>query len=231
MPAMVRVPPPIPEFLTKEEMDPSFSYQLCTTAEQVENSLPVLRAAGYLAVDSEGDNLGDQGGQLSLLSIGAYYDPPGLGSQPTEPLSFHIFVYDALLLPSASLDQILAILSDSSILKVMWDGRMDYTEIFYSYHGATIENVLDLQIAEVMSRRRRGETNRKRKERLSTFFRDLHLEEHWDEYDDVHILLGMGKCLEEHGLAKGVDDGKDRKWLNPSSLVHLRLTMIIIQRE
>ena len=37
------------------------------------------------------------------------------------------------------------------MLKVVWDGRMDYLEILSTY-GVAIDGVLDLQVAEVVSR-------------------------------------------------------------------------------
>jgi len=182
------------------------TYPVCTTGEAVAASLPILKAAEYLVVDCEGENLGDRYGRLSLISIGAYG-----GSTPDIP---HIFLYDATELNHQTLTPILEVLSDPEILKVMWDGRMDFTEIYFSY-GTTIEGVLDLQIAEIMSRGRRGETERKRLERLATFFRPKALEENPEEYEQVQMVLGMQRCLEEHRLIRSPGEAKDRVCIFP----------------
>ncbi|KIJ53721.1 hypothetical protein M422DRAFT_25525 [Sphaerobolus stellatus SS14] len=206
MPASFREPPPSRESSSQTTAtDMSLSgttYPVCTTPDGVAATLSILQAAEYIVVDCEGENLGDRYGHLSIISIGAY------GAAISESNIPHIFLYDAVELTPEGLGPILALLADPQIIKVMWDGRMDFTEIYHTY-GTTIENVLDLQIAEIMSRGRRGETERKRMERLATFFRLKALQDAPEEYEQIQVVLGMQRCLEEHRLIRTPEEAKD----------------------
>ena len=172
----------------------SFSYTYCTTIDEVESSLQTLSEAKVLIVDCEGRELGNRHGALSTISIG------------TSKPSSEIFVYEAVQLDRSSLTKVLDLLSDHSIRKVMWDGRKDFSEIYHTY-GSRIENVLDLQIAEVVSRPRRGELEFDRGRRIRSFLKPYRVFPDQKEYEDIHIVAGMKRCLDEHGLAIG--DGKD----------------------
>ena len=75
---------------------------------------------------------------------------------------------------------------------------MDYSELFFSY-TCPIENVLDLQLADILSRVKRGQNDRQRLDRLArrafprSEIRKLQLEE-------VHALNGMDGAVREHGI-------------------------------
>ncbi|EJD01980.1 uncharacterized protein FOMMEDRAFT_157145 [Fomitiporia mediterranea MF3/22] len=156
-------------------------YTICTTEESVSKAVEVLADAEYIILDCEGRDLGSASGALSLISLGT-------------PHASDIFLFDILLLPHHAL-QILfnAVLSLTPAAraktKVVWDGRMDYSELFFSY-TCPIENVLDLQLADILSRAKRGQNDKQRLDRLSrrafprSEIRKLQLEE-------VHALNGM----------------------------------------
>ncbi|KAF8478864.1 ribonuclease H-like domain-containing protein [Gautieria morchelliformis] len=166
------------------------SYTLCATAA---SSLQTLSKVELLIVDCEGRDLGTRDGALSTISVG------------TEQSS-NIFVYDAVELDRDALLPVLELLSDPKIIKVFWDGRMDFSEIFHSYKKR-VENALDMQIVEIMSRESRGETESNRQARIKTLLRPSRVIPWREEYEDIIVVVGMKKCLSEQGLALG--DGKD----------------------
>ena len=164
------------------------SYIFCTTVNAVERSLQTLHEADFLVVDCEGRELGTRNGSLSTIAIGT--------SERSE-----IFVFDAVVLSHAALAPVLELLSDPNVTKIVWDGRMDFLEIFHTY-GRRIENALDMQIVEIMSRQRRGETELRR---IRNYLRPYVVLPWKEEYEGIKIVVGMNRCLEEQGL-----EGKDR---------------------
>jgi exonuclease 3'-5' domain-containing protein 1 len=172
------------------------SYTFCATVDEVANSLQTLSKTELLIVDCEGRDLGTRDGALSTISVG------------TEQYS-DIFVYDAVELDRVALLPVLELLSNPKIIKVFWDGRMDFSEIFHSYRKR-VENVLDMQIVEIMSRESRGETELNRQARIKTLLRPSRVFPWREEYEDIIIVVGMKNCLGEQGLAFG--DGKDRAY-------------------
>ncbi|OCB88709.1 hypothetical protein A7U60_g4184 [Sanghuangporus baumii] len=165
-------------------------FTLCTTAESISLALEKLLDAEYVFLDCEGRDLGCAPGALSLISIGT-------------PHAAEVYLFDVLALPQDSLqllfNSILSLTpSARAKTKVVWDGRMDYVELFYS-HSCPIENVLDLQLIDVLSRAKRGETEHRRLCRFvrRTFpmseVRKLQLEE-------VYVLNGMDDAMREHKI-------------------------------
>jgi len=62
------------------------------------------------------------------------------------------------------------IIQTSSPTKIVFDGRMDYAELFHG-HDIPICGVLDLQLADIYSRRLSGEDEEDQRRRLSTFLK------------------------------------------------------------
>lgn len=163
-------------------------YSLCTTAESVSSAVTALLDAEYVFLDCEGRNLGCADGALSLISIGS-------------PHAAEVYLFDVLSLPRDALQLLFnSLLSLTSTAraktKVVWDGRMDYAELFFSY-GCPIENVLDLQLIDILSRTYRGESERNR---LCRFLRkDFPMPEVRKlQLEDVHVLNGMDGAIREH---------------------------------
>lgn len=173
-------------------------FTVCTTLSQVFCSLDALTQADFLVLDCEGRDLGCEGGALSLLSIGTH--------KYTE-----VFVYDVVELGHAGLLPILRLLARPDILKIVWDGRMDYNELFFA-HGTTIEHVLDLQIVEIVSRAIRGEDENRRLSRLKRYFKPSAIREDQSQFLDLQIVIGMQQCLRDHRLIRG-ENGKDGSFL------------------
>lgn len=176
-------------------MSQPYPYTHCTTADAAELSLPTLSKAEYLVVDCEGRDLGTRFGALSTISVGT--------PRPSET-----FVYDAVLLDCSALMKVMDLLSNPELLKVMWDGRMDFSEIYHTYQKR-IENVLDMQLAEVMSRTRQRQMEADRQRRIKAYLRPSLVFPWKDDYEGIHVVVGMKRCLDEQGLASS--SGKDRK--------------------
>jgi len=97
------------------------------------------------------------------------------------------------------------------IIKVVWDGRMDSIELFAALR-VRLDKVLDLQVVEVISRKTvRGETDRRRTERLAQGrFGFRIVRENRESFRDLHLVVGMQKCLEEQErVAREVQSKKD----------------------
>lgn len=153
----------------------------------------------YLVLDCEGYNLGQENGCVTLICLGTAYGE-------------HIFLFD-LISPYITREHVfslLSILADPHILKVVWDGRMDYLEIWSSF-GVALDGVLDLQIAEVVSRGFRGEEDRDRVSRLQRGYlrspRGSKIVPH--SMDSLHAVIGLQRCWELCGYPSEV--GKDRE--------------------
>ncbi len=108
------------------------------------------------------------------------------------------YVLDAVCLSSTQLRPIFDLLESNDICKVFFDGRKDYSALYHEHH-VTLQNVRDMQLADVVSRTVRGETQYGRAKRLYGF---LHPPEVRGQqfYENVQMLNGLRKCIEEHGI-------------------------------
>lgn len=86
-------------------------------------------------LDFQGKSLGSTDGDLSLLQIGL----------PTKT-----YVIDAIAL-EGSIPKLAAYLQSRTIQKVVWDGRLGYSELWHRY-AIRLENVLDLQLVYLHER-------------------------------------------------------------------------------
>ncbi|KAH8112377.1 hypothetical protein DFH11DRAFT_1744979 [Phellopilus nigrolimitatus] len=83
-------------------------------------------------------------------------------------------------------------------LTLLRHGRMDYVELFYSY-SCPIENVLDLQLVDVLSRKGRGESDYVRMRRMGR--RSFPLSEVKKlQVEEVYVLNSMDGAVREHGI-------------------------------
>jgi exonuclease 3'-5' domain-containing protein 1 len=93
----------------------------------------------------------------------------------------------------------------------MWDGRQDFLEISDNY-GVDLDGVMDLQIAEVVSRSAyRGEKERQRKRRLAdSQFGRKDVRPFVYKYSDIQLMLGMQACLDHNKLGTSVKKDRER---------------------
>ncbi|KZT25976.1 hypothetical protein NEOLEDRAFT_1178092 [Neolentinus lepideus HHB14362 ss-1] len=170
----------------------NFTYY--TDRATFKDAVSTLRRSRTLILDCEGLVIGMHGGALSLLCLGTADDQA-------------IFVFDVLTLRAnaVNINTLLQLLRRDDIMKITWDGRMDFVEIQETY-GVKMMGVLDLQLAEVISRnsvRHEGERNRiNRLARRYFGFQVIRKNPHL--YKDIHLVLGMAGCLEDNKLGDGV---------------------------
>jgi exonuclease 3'-5' domain-containing protein 1 len=173
---------------------------LCSTPESLQAALGTLSGRSHVFLDCEGQTLGAVGGKLSLLSMGVVLDRDGERCLST-------FLIDALAFQGSNwrhLAPIFDILRSESVFKVMFDGRMDASELLHG-HGVQLRNVLDLQVADIFSREKRGESVEKRLGRLVGFLPEDEIRRNRAHYLQVQKLNGLESALEEYGV---LSDGK-----------------------
>lgn len=134
-------------------------------------------------------------GALSLICVGTAF-------------AQFIFLFDVLTLTRYDLQPLLSFLG-SKVMKVVWDGRMDYLELWSTYNLSIDRNVCDLQVAEVLSRSSfRAEREDERLSRLVTYF-GPQVWKNPSQFAGIHRVVGLQQCLEENGYRGLV--GKDRE--------------------
>ncbi|KAJ3727745.1 ribonuclease H-like domain-containing protein [Lentinula raphanica] len=169
----------------------SIQFVLCDTPESFSIAIHALKLSLGVVVDCEGLDLGRQNGRLSLLSI---------RSIPPLPNPSINYIFDFLCLPSSLLQPLFALLSSSSVLKIVFDGRMDYSALYHEY-GVVMENVLDLQLVDVASRYVRGERPEctgQHRSRLAGCFGYASIRREKEVFKNVQVLQGLGGCMIEH---------------------------------
>jgi exonuclease 3'-5' domain-containing protein 1 len=136
-----------------------------------------------------------EGGAISLICVGSVF-------------ARYIFVFDAVQLSRLDLNPLLSFLA-GKVVKVVWDGRMDFIEIWTTYGVNIAKNVCDLQVAEVLTRSKfRGEGEDERLGRLANYF-GPEVWKYKERFAGIHRVVGLQQCLEDNGY-KGLV-GKDRE--------------------
>ncbi|KAJ7510699.1 ribonuclease H-like domain-containing protein [Mycena galericulata] len=172
----------------------STHFTLCDTASKLASATASLFGAATLFVDCEGTELGVRGGSLSLISLGTRTPYP------------HIFLIDVLSLGTSALRPIFELLESAAVRKVVFDGRMDQSALFYDHGGITLDNVVDLQLADVKSRALRGEEPGSDAQlgRLSPHYLPRkEVRTNLALYRGVHRLAGLERAIREHAVDVG----------------------------
>ncbi|EJD48684.1 hypothetical protein AURDEDRAFT_112824 [Auricularia subglabra TFB-10046 SS5] len=156
---------------------------VCADRRSVKQALSVLRESPHLFVDCEGRDLGCAGGQLSVISVGTAF-------------AEHVFLFDVLRLKRSALRPVVDLLRDDKQIKYVWDGRMDNIELQRAF-GVPFGRTIDLQIADVLSRKIRAQEAKK----------------HFDPWG-VHSLVGLKNALEQHRILQDPDGEDDTIQVN-----------------
>jgi exonuclease 3'-5' domain-containing protein 1 len=175
-------------------MSHTTNYTLCDNVTLVSEAVEALGRCKYIVFDCEGYNLGEQGGNVSILTL------LGLPSSLTSLEDAKVYLVDAMALETDTLQPIFDILRSSEVMKVMFDGRKDACELYHRY-GVELSHVLDLQLADVQSRQTRGEGLDRQLYRLSSYCSRNDMRTQRGCYLDVHRINGLSFCLQEHGVA------------------------------
>ncbi|TRM66984.1 ribonuclease H-like domain-containing protein [Schizophyllum amplum] len=156
---------------------------LVATEGQLVSLVNQLRLKNIFAFVTEGVELGSIGGALSAMSF--------------RTLNKRSYLVDVLAFTPRQMQPLFDIIADESVTKLMWDGRMDASELLHG-HAVELRGALDLQLADVDARRRR-ESFFKQKCRLRR--RGLRMRKITKEgFKYVHRLNGLAGAAEEYGV-------------------------------
>ncbi|KAJ3991437.1 ribonuclease H-like domain-containing protein, partial [Lentinula boryana] len=170
-----------------ESKSTKIEFILCDTPESFSSAIAVLQTFSLLVIDCEGLNLGTHRGSLSLLSI-----------RPIAPQNSQSFIFDFVAL-TFSLQPLFSILTNPSIIKILYDGRMDFCALYHTYH-IDLDPVLDLQLVDIRSRFAHGDYSiASHEQRLLRCFSYKQIRQNKDRFKNIHVLQSLGGCLEEHG--------------------------------
>lgn len=95
------------------------------------------RTEKHIFLDCEGKDLGCSGGQLGLVQVG---------------VDREIYLIDVIQFPE-SIPTLKQILEDEKMVKVLWDARNDFSELWHG-HEIHLQPVLDLQLLIVYQNNR-----------------------------------------------------------------------------
>jgi exonuclease 3'-5' domain-containing protein 1 len=109
------------------------------------------------------------------------------------------YMIDVPRLTLTSLQPILDLLRSPNIQKIVFDGRMDFSALYHEL-GVELQNVLDLQLVDIMSRFARGEGWETQRKRLRSFLKTDELQTRPQLYVQVHRLNGLDGCIAEHAV-------------------------------
>ncbi|KAM5539782.1 hypothetical protein V8D89_006595 [Ganoderma adspersum] len=190
--------PPRPQMSRRNLQNTKPHFILCTTYVAAALAAEELSRHDTVILDCEGRELGMPSGALSLIAIG-------------DSTASHIFLFDTLALPDRRhplMSPLFALLRRPDIVKVVWDGRADFSEIAETY-GVCMEGVLDLQLAEIAQRARRPHSRKGgvRAKHTLDYFKKLK-DEPLESFDGIHRLFGLEQCARFYQLLRG-DGGKD----------------------
>ncbi|KAJ7916506.1 ribonuclease H-like domain-containing protein [Mycena leptocephala] len=172
-------------------------FVLCDKESELSAVTDALRESSTLILDCEGTNLGvKKSGRLTLISLGTQ-----------APNQEQAYLIDVLAIGKDGLKPIFDILESNKVRKVVFDGRMDQSALFHEY-GVTMQNVVDLQLADIKSRHLRGEEegSAEQMDRLSPYLQRSEVRANMQLYTKVQRLAGLRKALEEHDVE--VEEGK-----------------------
>ncbi|PVF93120.1 hypothetical protein CPB86DRAFT_768345 [Serendipita vermifera] len=190
-------------------MSVSPSFHLCDSVGKLQMAIHALSTASMVYLDCEGDHLGQSGGSLSIISLGVIEPRQG-------EWCLSIFLIDVLAFHDRGIGflyPIFFILQSDAIVKVVFDGRMDASEFLHGY-GIMLRRVLDLQIADIVSRETRGETQVMQLNRLKSSLPRRELLKNESLLKSVHKLNGLVSALTEHGIMAGSKIKLDHsKWM------------------
>jgi len=161
-------------------------YILCADNHSLDEAIGALKSSPEVMMDCEGMDLGQQGGSLSLISL-----------RTTGTESSKTYLIDVISLTNDELRPLFDIIQSTSPRKVVFDGRMDFSELYHG-RGITLHDVLDLQLVDVDSRRQRGEDEDEQLRRLSPYLHRREIFGQRNSYTKVHKLCGLEQCLREH---------------------------------
>ena len=176
-------------------------YVLCADDDSLAKAIIAIKSSSIIMLDREGVDLGVPGGALSLISL----------RTPGNPTTYLV---DAVTLSNNKLRPLFDIIQSTSPPKIVFDGRMDFSELYHSY-SVRMDGVLDVQLADVHSRRQRGEDEDDQLQRLSPYLYRREVFGQHTSYAAVHRLCGLDQCVREHKLIADDDSRRTMSEFTP----------------
>jgi exonuclease 3'-5' domain-containing protein 1 len=115
------------------------------------------------------------------------------------PKTSPTYLIDTIRLTREALRPLFDSIESSTLTKIVFDGRMDFSELYHGY-GLTMCGALDLQLADILSRRRHGEDRDDQLCRLSLYIHARSISGQSNCYFSVQKLCGLDQCLKEHDV-------------------------------
>lgn len=135
-----------------------------------------------------------------------------MAAEDDEPVDTGpIYLVDTLAFTASELAPLFSLLEASTPQKVVFDGRMDYCELYHA-HAVEMKGVYDLQLAEIILRE--DEDDAKLRRLSQALFR-----RNWPSQltkfkgVDIHVLPGLYGCMRDHGFVQGSRPGKLPEYL------------------
>ncbi|KAH8796802.1 hypothetical protein DL96DRAFT_1689078 [Flagelloscypha sp. PMI_526] len=168
-------------------------YILCADDNSVLLALHNLSKSSIVILDCEGDALGREGGSLSIVTLRAY----GTTAFPGT------YLIDVLCISPAILKKVIAFIVAPTPLKVVFDGRMDFTEIYFTWNIRPSSGaVLDLTLLELSSRKDYKCLEDKRLfYNLRPGAARAQLRKKKRDPSKIKILIGLERCARERGIS------------------------------
>ncbi|KAI0092672.1 ribonuclease H-like domain-containing protein [Irpex rosettiformis] len=177
---------------SSQDQRPALNPQIvfCGTARSVKDASSVLSNANIIFMDCEGVDLGVRGGTLSIITLGVI--------SLHSPTNLNIYIIDVAHLPLVDIQPIYDLLASSNATKVVWDGRMDYSAL-YHYYRVRMQNVVDLQLVDILSRESR-DTPEEHLKRFSDYVQPKLLKSADGKklYGKIHRLNSLINAVREH---------------------------------
>ncbi|EIM90484.1 uncharacterized protein STEHIDRAFT_154302 [Stereum hirsutum FP-91666 SS1] len=203
--------PPSSASTPPQSLSPESTYPapvLCDDAASCTNALSSLSSCTTLILDCEGVDLGTADGELCLLTLQAVapqINPsPAITTDPPPSESPPVYIFDITTLKRINhdLQPVFRLLTSPSILKIVWDGRMDYSALHHSSDlHVDLNHVLDLQVVDLHSRTVRGEGKADHLKRLRdgcVLARLLQRDDAWWRYRNVRRVSSLLQAVKEH---------------------------------
>lgn len=180
---------------------------LCATPESLRAAVQALAGHTHVFLDCEGQTLGVVGGKLSLLNLGVVDRDR---SSRLQTFLIEVLAFQGSM--AQQLNPIFDLLRSEQVFKVVFDGRMDASELLNG-HGVQLKNALDLQVADIASREQHESVDR-RLQRLVGFLPQYEVNRNRALYLQVQRLNGLDYAMIEHGVHSGGKGYVDHdKWL------------------
>lgn len=167
----------------------SLPINYCDSDASVQAAAETLSGASLIVLDCEGVDLGRPGGSLSIITL------CGVETDSST------YIIDVSALDKLSLKPVLALLTNESIPKVVFDGRRDAIALSEHCDVEIAGDVLDLQLGDVSWRSDIArETQSDQLARLRAYVPEGEISSSAKLYWKIHKLSNLNAVISEHNV-------------------------------